>query len=95
MAVGAISLPDILIMLYELNYFNFVSVLPAFHVPDFFNLTTGGDNVRKYWPRYYEGAEGVVRMTFLYVLNFFYRGKCLRRCLGRHTRHDDLKSNHY
>ena len=61
----------------------------------FSNLTAGGDNVRKYWPRYFEGAEGVVRMTFLYVLNFCYLGRCLRRCLGKHTRDDDLKGNHY
>ena len=36
----------------------------------FSNLTAGGDNVRKYWPRYFEGAEGVVRMTFFVCVKF-------------------------
>ena len=67
--IGAKGLTEILIMLYALNCLNFVSVLSAFHVPDFVNLIVGGDNVRKYWPRYFEGAEGVVRMTFFISVN--------------------------
>lgn len=34
----------------------------------------GGDNVRKYWPHYFAGAQGIVRNTFFMYL-------CLLKCI--------------
>ena len=35
-------------------------------------MSLGGDNVRKYWSHYFEGALGVVRTFFYVTLEIFF-----------------------